>query len=61
MKSPKNKQGTLLYEEIVSLFLLGGFGTVILNSWHMWNDKINREQIELSYERTILNEIRQKL
>ena len=61
MKLPKNKQGTLLYEGIVSLFLLGGFRTVILNSWHMWNDKINREQIELSYERTILNEIRQKL
>ncbi len=61
MKSPKNKQGTLLYEGIVSLFLLGSFGAVILNSWHMWNDKINREQIELSYERTILNEIRQKL
>jgi hypothetical protein len=61
MKLQGNKKGTLLYEGIVGLFLLGGFSTIIFSSWHIWNEKINTERIELDHERTILNEFRQKL
>jgi hypothetical protein len=56
-----SKKGSLLYESVVGLVLLGGFATVIFDAWHSWNQTIQQERTSLNHERTELNEIRQKL
>lgn len=62
MKLPGcKKTGTLLYEGIVGLFILGSFLAVMINTWHSWQVSIRKNRIELNQEREVLNELRQKL
>ena len=62
MKLPGcKKTGTLLYEGIVGLFILGSFLGVMMNTWHSWQVSIRENRIELNQEREVLNELRQKL
>ena len=62
MKLPGYKKtGTLLYEGIVGLFILGSFLAVMMNTCHSWQVSIRENRIELNQEREVLNELRQKL
>ncbi|KAF0424774.1 hypothetical protein GBO86_07430 [Pediococcus acidilactici] len=62
MKLPVfRKSGTLLYEGIVGLFILGSFFAVMMSAWHNWQTSINENRTELNRERETLNELRQKL
>ncbi|KRN92921.1 hypothetical protein [Pediococcus stilesii] len=55
------KKGSLLIEGVIALIIISGYVTNSLSMWHRWNAEMKDNQIELNYERKILNEIRQKL
>lgn len=57
----KTKKGSLLIEGVIALIIISGYVTNSLSMWHRWNAEMKDNQIELNYERKILNEIRQKL
>lgn len=55
------KRASILVEGMIALIIISSFMINILNAWHVWDQQIKSNQIELRLERKKLNEIRKKL